>query len=173
MTLEDLNSTCWICMDECLEDPGNIDHFKPCACPRLCHKACLARWCLQQAGKSEETTCRFCYSTLQDWRSNIKPLTDLKHVVPTMGINFNGITHIVNVEPGEAGREKFIAEVRRRLNLRPDQLFDVMFECRLPSSDERLDLNGFTAYDAAVYCATLRAAERVQAASSLLSSSSL
>ena len=167
MAYADINEgdkTCWICLESCSNDDSNA-HFRPCSCPRLCHKACLARWCLQQAGKSEEKKCRFCYCELPDWRKNLTLQPGLESVVPKMGINFNGITHLVDVEPGEAGKEKFIAEVRNVLNMKPEQQFDVVFECRLPAriaSGNRVDLSGLTAYDAAVYCAALKAAERIQ-----------
>ena len=46
---------CWICLSE----EGELS--SPCRCPRKVHMECLARWQLQQAGRSEEQTCRFCY----------------------------------------------------------------------------------------------------------------
>ena len=139
------------------------DSFRPCECPRLFHKVCLARWCLQQAGKLEEKTCRFCNGSLPDWKSSLTPHYGLQTVVPKMGIiSNNGKRYLVDVEPGEAGRDRFIAEVRRLLKLSPEQKFDVKFECSLPSSAARIDLDGLTAYDAAVFCAALKAAERMK-----------
>lgn len=154
MAHEDLDTTCYFCLQEC------DTHFRPCACPRLCHKACLARWCLQQAGRSEEKNCRFCSRELPDWRENIQQPKNFKDVVPKMGIEYQGRYYFVDVEPGDTGREKFIAKVKELFKLSPKQPFDVKFECMMPSSVERIDLKGMSAYDAAVYCAALKAAER-------------
>lgn len=33
----------------------------------------MARWQLQQAGRAEETHCRFCNSPLEDWKSYLTP----------------------------------------------------------------------------------------------------
>lgn len=39
---------CWICLGDTTEGP--LGTF--CACPgRVAHERCLARWCLQQAGR--------------------------------------------------------------------------------------------------------------------------
>lgn len=52
---------------------------------------------------------------------------------PLQSVHFDGKAYLVSVAPGEAGRKKFLADIRRMLNLRPEQEFDVTFECRLPS----------------------------------------
>jgi hypothetical protein len=41
--------TCWICFDDHSCELGQLQ--RPCRCPRLAHRACLARWQLQQAGR--------------------------------------------------------------------------------------------------------------------------
>jgi hypothetical protein len=84
-------------------------------------------------------------------------------VIPKMGIKHAGQTYLVDVHPGKAGREKFVSEVRKRLNISPEQTFDVSFDCFLPSNSAfctRTELKGMDAYDAAVFCATVTAAAR-------------
>lgn len=39
------DEACWICLSSV------TPLVRPCACPRLVHQKCLARWQLQQAGK--------------------------------------------------------------------------------------------------------------------------
>ena len=57
----DDSPVCWICLSE----EGTLT--RPCTCPRHSHAACLARWTLQMAGRSESTHCRFCNGSLPDW----------------------------------------------------------------------------------------------------------
>jgi len=59
---------CWICLDD-----DQAELFSPCTCPRKAHAKCLARWQLQQAGRPEETHCRFCASQLADWKVHLTP----------------------------------------------------------------------------------------------------
>ena len=172
---KDIDTTCWICLDECTPDHGNNTNnnsdtnpwFRPCSCPRLCHRICLARWCLQQVGRSGEKTCRFCNDCLPDWKSNLVPPGSIDNVIPKIGIMHNGQTHLVDVEPGDAGRQKFLLEVRKRLNIPSEHDFDVSFECCIPSNlafGGRTEFKGMDTYDAAVFCAALMAVERMKKA---------
>jgi hypothetical protein len=47
---------CWICLDDTKDKDPLVS---PCRCPRKVHPRCLARWQLQQAGRPEETACRY------------------------------------------------------------------------------------------------------------------
>eukprot|EP00798_Chlamydomonas_sp_ICE-L_P007494 gene7494-640_t len=71
------------------------------------------------------------------------------------------LTHLVKVEPGVEGKKKFESEVRKLLHLDEDQIFDVFFECAVPGeADRNLELQSLSAYDAAVFCAAMTAADR-------------
>ena len=50
---------CWICLDDSTGETGKETMMSPCLCPRRVHPKCLARWQLQQAGRPEETHCRW------------------------------------------------------------------------------------------------------------------
>lgn len=57
---------CWLCLQGPEENSSPL--FVPCRCPGLTsHPLCLARWQLQQAGRPEETQCRFCEARLPAW----------------------------------------------------------------------------------------------------------
>jgi hypothetical protein len=60
----DGGACCWICLDD-----GVAPLITPCACPHPVHPRCLARWQLQQAGRPEESACRFCGGGYPDWRA--------------------------------------------------------------------------------------------------------
>ena len=46
-----LEETCWICLgDAAAAESGSM--IAPCLCPRYAHQKCLARWQLQNAGKT-------------------------------------------------------------------------------------------------------------------------
>ena len=49
---------CWICLDTEEKDGDRL--LQPCLCPRLAHERCLARWQLQNAGKSYVPWRRTC-----------------------------------------------------------------------------------------------------------------
>lgn len=59
LTSMDIGEACWICFDE---TNGAHQLDSPCNCPRKVHRACLARWQLQQAGKYEEQFCRWVHT---------------------------------------------------------------------------------------------------------------
>ncbi len=39
---------------------------------------------------------------------------------------------MIKVKPGEEGRLAFIRDVRRMLKLKPEQEFNITFECKVP-----------------------------------------
>jgi hypothetical protein len=152
----DGEEVCWICLVGAMEE-APLEY--PCSCPRLVHKACLARWQLQSAGRREDVDCRFCKKTLPDWREHFKP----KDVTPKhldMSVFFNGKVHKVTVYPGHEGRIRFQNDVRCELKLRDDQMFNIDFECDLPGSDDKVELKGLNSCDAAVFCASITAGQR-------------
>ncbi|RMZ54361.1 hypothetical protein APUTEX25_001937 [Auxenochlorella protothecoides] len=102
------------------------------------HRACLARWQLQSAGKAEEKMCRFCGADLPDWRGcwSTLPKAD-----PVMTVAHDGQTHQVVVRPGLEGRAAFERTIR--------EIF---------GSD--VTLSGWESFDAAVFCASLSAGQR-------------
>jgi hypothetical protein len=60
---------CWICLAG--HDAGPLS--KPCRCPRLVHRECLARWQLRRLkdvqGDNDGSRCRFCAQQLPAWTS--------------------------------------------------------------------------------------------------------
>lgn len=149
---------CWICFEA--EKRGE-PLVAPCSCPRRVHRRCLARWQLQSAGRTEETRCRFCNNVLPDWRESITP-PDVRPAVPVMSIHFHNTTYWLEVRPGPEGLSKFQSEVRRLLGLSDNQDFDITFECKVPGTGSKMELRGLSAFDAAVYCASITAAERAK-----------
>lgn len=157
---EDGNSVCWVC----LQDTGHLVY--PCACPRAVHEACLAKWQLHCCGREEELCCRFCRQPLPHWRQAFQhrcaapASSDACNVTPLMSIQFHGQTYWLQVHTGEGGVAQFRADVKRLLGLDAQDDFDITFELQVPGEDSKLELHGLQAYDAAVYCASLTAAER-------------
>jgi hypothetical protein len=80
---------------------------------------------------SEEKTCRFCGTVLQDWKPH---MSSGSKVAPYMRVSFNGKTHKVQVKPGDDGAKEFEQQIRRMLALPEDQEFDVIFHCRAPGT---------------------------------------
>ncbi|WPT15037.1 hypothetical protein PSENEW3_00002978 [Picochlorum sp. SENEW3] len=146
---------CWICHDgHCVTMPLE----RTCRCPWMkVHRQCLARWQLQQAGKSEERRCRFCKDTLPDWRD---VHAGLPRAQPIMTVVHEGVTHQVVVEPGEEGQRKFQDDIRRIFGLEGHETIQLTFGCRIPDSRQEVVLEGWESYDAAVHCASLSAGQR-------------
>jgi hypothetical protein len=94
LTTQDMDEICWICLDDC--DTERHSLMSPCQCPRKVHQQCLARWQLQQAGRHEEKYCRFCHSTLADWKASLTPeplKQEVEKAHPIMVVYFEGIVH--------------------------------------------------------------------------------
>ncbi|MEW5311194.1 MAG: hypothetical protein WDW38_002929 [Sanguina aurantia] len=153
---------CWICLDE--RSDGNEVLMSPCACPRKVHPKCLARWQLQQAGRAEETHCRFCNHTLSDWKASLTPESlkpEVKRVQPIMVVYFEGEIHRIPVRQGGDGLNDFTLRIRQLFNLPEDVDISLTFGCKEPMSGQHLKLEGTGAFDAAVHCASVAAADRV------------
>ncbi|PNH05678.1 hypothetical protein TSOC_008028 [Tetrabaena socialis] len=154
------DDVCWICLDDTKDrDPL----FSPCSCPRRVHPRCLARWQLQQAGRLEETNCRFCHCDLADWKvsltpDNLKP--DVQRVQPIMVVYFEGQIHRIPVKQGPDGLTEFTLRIRELFRLPEDVDISLTFGCKEPLSGQHLKLEGIGAFDAAVHCASVAAAER-------------
>lgn len=167
------DSACWICLE-----PHTADNplAKPCSCPRKCHLSCLSRWQLQSAGKTEETTCRFCHDNLPHWSASLaeqapaKQTKDPSHII--MGIRFKNKTYKVKFEEGVVGAEKFKQEVRRVLQLPASVDIDANFIVSHPQTGERLTLSGFRTYEAAAQLAAMNAAKRCSRSDTMRSHSS-
>lgn len=147
---------CWICLDG-----GTTDNplQRICKCPRKAHGPCIARWQLHSAGKPEERVCRFCEQQLPDWKPSLTP-QNVKPVTPYMRVSFNGKTYKVPVKPGSDGAKEFEDEIRNLLRLPDGQEFDVIFHCKAPVTGDKLQLQGLSAFDAAVHCASVSASQR-------------
>ncbi|KAI8465739.1 MAG: hypothetical protein J3K34DRAFT_525116 [Monoraphidium minutum] len=153
---------CWICLGPAA---AGAPLAAPCACPRPVHGACLARWQLQQAGRAEERRCRFCGEGYGDWREalgeNPGPAgLGLECITPIMAVCVKGRTHKLRVWPGPEGKALFKEQVRELLGLSPSSEFEVVFECKVPRSGEKVQLKGFAAFEAAAHCAAASAARR-------------
>lgn len=185
----DGGACCWICLDD-----GVAPLITPCACPHPVHPRCLARWQLQQAGRPEESACRFCGGGYPDWRAvllggspsagasvgaapapaaRLGPLSVLGSgpeaaagahddgAAPvTMAISAAGSVHHLQMLAGPFGKALFRAQVGALLGYGPDDEFEVVFECRLPLTGNKVLLPGFGAYDAARACAAASAGGR-------------
>ncbi|PNH10736.1 hypothetical protein TSOC_002515 [Tetrabaena socialis] len=136
---------------------------KPCMCPRSVHASCLARWQLQQAGRNEERSCRFCNASLPDWKAQLAPAPQAAPVEPVMVVSLGGKAHRLRVRPGPEGMAQFRQQVRELFGIPPDLDFECSFKCRAPSGDT-IQLDGLASYEAATHCASLLAAQRVAAA---------
>uniref|UniRef100_A0A383VPL8 RING-CH-type domain-containing protein n=1 Tax=Tetradesmus obliquus TaxID=3088 RepID=A0A383VPL8_TETOB len=164
MAAETDNEMCWICLEEAAEN-GSHKLMSPCKCPRKVHPQCLARWQLQQAGRHEERFCRFCNNELADWKLHLTP-EDLKpevsKVQPIMVVYFEGQIHRIPVKQGPDGLTEFTGKIRELFRLPEDVDISLTFGCKEPMSGTHLKLEGMGAFDAAVHCASVAAAERQQ-----------
>uniref|UniRef100_A0A7S0RQR2 RING-CH-type domain-containing protein n=1 Tax=Chlamydomonas leiostraca TaxID=1034604 RepID=A0A7S0RQR2_9CHLO len=154
------DDVCWICLDDNQDEQVLMS---PCKCPRKVHPKCLARWQLQQAGKQEETTCRFCNNQLADWKASLTPEAlrpEVQKVQPIMVVYFEGEIHRIPVKQGGDGLKEFTTRIRELFRLPEDVDISLTFGCKEPMSGQHLKLEGMGAFDAAVHCASVAAAER-------------
>lgn len=157
--------TCWICLcGTDGPDAGEDDQcVRVCACPRVCHKRCLGRWQLQNAGKKEEKYCRFCQQRYPDWRNSLTP-GEITPSTPVMAVSVRGKVYKLRVRSGPEGKEDFKRQIRQLLGFTQDMDFDVIFECKTPHNGaEKVQLHGFEAFEAASWCAAVSAAKRKKA----------
>ncbi|GAX84926.1 hypothetical protein CEUSTIGMA_g12347.t1 [Chlamydomonas eustigma] len=154
--------SCWICLGD--KSDGDLKTF--CSCPgRLVHEKCLARWCLQQAGREEEKKCRFCAVPMPDYRAILNPSPAPKTSagrLPMIKVRYGQTVVVMPLQPGEAGKKMFERDVKKALNLPESHCLKINFECHAPggSVTEKVKLEGMGTYDAAFWCASQTAAER-------------
>eukprot|EP00775_Hariotina_reticulata_P013231 gene13231-13362_t len=161
---EESSDMCWICLEEASEN-GSHKLMSPCKCPRKVHPQCLARWQLQQAGRHEEKFCRFCNAELADWKLHLTPeelKPEVSKVQPIMVVYFEGQIHRIPVKQGPDGLDEFTGKIRELFRLPEDVDISLTFGCKEPMSGTHLKLEGMGAFDAAVHCASVAAAERQQ-----------
>mmetsp|Transcript_34660 Transcript_34660/g.87720 ORF Transcript_34660/g.87720 Transcript_34660/m.87720 type:complete len:397 (-) Transcript_34660:2151-3341(-) len=151
---QDSEETCWICLDS---SPGLV---RPCKCPRSAHPKCLARWQLQSAGKDEERYCRFCNSTLPDWKPILTP-ANLTPSVPVVSVHYNGVCYRLRVKPGAEGFEQFRRQLHKITGMPMLECMQITFQCKAPDTAQELSFKGISAFDAAIHCAAVSAAERL------------
>ncbi|KAG2439930.1 hypothetical protein HXX76_004049 [Chlamydomonas incerta] len=150
--------SCWIC----LGTEGMLSN--PCMCPRKVHPSCLARWQLQQAGRKEERSCRFCNASLPDWKQILAPSpSGPAPVDPVMVVSLGGRAVKLRVRPGPEGMAQFRQQVRELFGIPADVEFECSFKCKAPSGD-MVQLEGLASYDAATHVASLMATQRAAAA---------
>ncbi|KAL6763226.1 hypothetical protein V8C86DRAFT_2496893 [Haematococcus lacustris] len=147
---------CWICLDGA---DGAKSLVSPCKCPRVAHAHCLARWQLQSAGKDEELHCRFCHQTLPDWRPILTP-AHIKPSTPVVSVHYNGVCYRLRVRPGADGFEHFRRQLHKITGMPMLECMQVTFQCKSPDNAQELSLKGISAFDAAIHCASVSAAER-------------
>lgn len=141
---------CWVCLDEATaERPLS----RPCMCPRSVHRDCLARWCLHQSGKSEETVCRFCQSSLPDWKASLLgPEEDEPRREPLIAaVVWQNTVYKIAIQPGPEGKAEFKKTVNRLFGLSLGSRYECTFECKL--KEDKLSLKGLNSYEAATRCA--------------------
>lgn len=145
---------CWICLDG---PTSSKPLLTPCKCiSRPVHRACLARWQLHSAGKSEEHKCRFCDSELPDWRPSILGDNEEQGNAPKplmAKLVFNNQIHVIPILPGPEGKAAFKKQVNELFGLGLNSRYEVTFECKLQADNVRL--SGLHAYEAATRCAAL------------------
>lgn len=154
--MSDSENACWIC----LSSEGPLSH--PCRCPedRVVHKKCLARWQLQSAGKSEEHCCRFCQAPYPDWKATLTP-ANLNPAIPVVSVQYNGATYRLRVKPGPKGLATFQKQLQAITGLSALDCMQITFQCRAPDNSQELNFRGISAFDAAMHCASISAAERL------------
>ncbi|KAF8062971.1 hypothetical protein HT031_003810 [Scenedesmus sp. PABB004] len=165
MAADSESDMCWICLEEESPEDGSASLMAPCKCPRKVHPQCLARWQLQQAGRHEEKFCRFCNNELADWKHHLTPeelKPEVSKVQPIMVVYFEGQIHRIPVKQGPDGLCEFTGKIRELFRLPDDVDISLTFGCKEPMSGTHLKLEGMGAFDAAVHCASVAAAERQQ-----------
>ncbi|PSC69552.1 Nitric oxide synthase-interacting [Micractinium conductrix] len=153
---DEQDNVCWICLAGA--DAGALS--RPCGCPRLSHAPCLARWQLQQAGKYEQSHCRFCQQQLPDWREAHQ---HLEKAPPRLTVQCGGQTHYIEAREGTEGREAFMQQIRSIFGLAPDVEPHLTFACAVPGQPgNTIQLEGAACWSAALHLASISAGERLR-----------
>jgi len=171
LMVDEQEACCFICLGG--DNPEGLEGplLRQCNCPSLfSHTQCMIRWQLQNAGKAEESECRFCRTTLKDWRkgfSEMLPLqpAQVQPAPPVMAVVFRGRTikvpliHCEGPDGVAESQAKFKRTVCTLFNLPQGTEFEVSFDCKTPVGD-RMNLRGFKCFEAATYCAAASASRR-------------
>lgn len=152
---------CWICLSsEETSSSGDLQHLCKCPASRVAHRRCLAKWQLISAGKSEEHSCRFCEAVYPSWKESLTP-ANLKPAIPVVSVHYNGVCYRLRVKPGPDGFDSFQRQLQRITGLSVLDCMQITFQCRSPDTAQELNFKGITAFDAAIHCASISAAERM------------
>lgn len=126
---------CWICLGE-----DGILH-NPCECPRHVHKACLAKWQINNIGREEEDHCRFCLQILPDWRTYFEKENASNSQSTYFRVRLNGYDKKLQVATD--GFDSFEQQVREAFNIDERQGFDIVYTCKLPGAETTITLNKY------------------------------
>ncbi|GIL62530.1 hypothetical protein Vafri_16743 [Volvox africanus] len=151
---------CYICFEGATRGPsGELEPLvQVCRCPTRVHRRCVARWQLYSAGKREEKSCRFCQGTLPDWKEVLTPRA-LPPAVPILSIYYNNTCCRMKVRPGPDGLRAFLRQLEVIVG-RDVANVNFVFRCRCPDTGAEIFLQGLQAFEAAMHCACVRAAQR-------------
>ncbi|GIM16320.1 hypothetical protein Vretimale_18955 [Volvox reticuliferus] len=156
----DTDDFCYICFEGATRGPsGELEPLvQVCRCPTRVHRRCVARWQLYSAGKREEKSCRFCQGTLPDWKEVLTPRA-LPPAVPILSIYYNNTCCRMKVRPGPDGLRAFLRQLEVIVG-RDVANVNFVFRCRCPDTGAEIFLQGLQAFEAAMHCACVRAAQR-------------
>ncbi|GLC43026.1 hypothetical protein PLESTM_001414700 [Pleodorina starrii] len=151
---------CYICFEGATRGPsGEVEPLvQVCRCPTRVHRRCVARWQLYSAGRREEKSCRFCQDTLPDWKEVLTPRS-LPPAVPVLSIYYNNTCCRMKVRPGPDGLQAFLRQLQAIVG-RDVANVNFVFRCRCPDTGAEIFLQGLQAFEAAMHCACVRAAQR-------------
>ncbi|GFR52202.1 hypothetical protein Agub_g14741, partial [Astrephomene gubernaculifera] len=156
----DSEEFCYICFEGPTRKPdGELEPLvQVCKCPTRVHRKCVARWQLYSAGKQEEKSCRFCKGTLPDWKEVLTP-SALPPAIPVLSIYYNNTCCRMKVRPGPDGLQVFLRQLEAIVG-RDVANVNFVFRCRCPDTGAEIFLQGLQAFEAAMHCACVRAAQR-------------
>eukprot|EP00955_Chlamydomonas_euryale_P073927 361885-Chlamydomonas_euryale.AAC.11 len=75
-------------------------------------------------------------------------------------VHFNGMRYKIRVKPGPEGLASFQRQLHRITGLPQLDCMQITFQCRAPGTSQELSFSGISAFDAAIHCAAISAAER-------------
>lgn len=129
------SKSCFICLSDGADAQGELPHSS-CACPSMtAHRLCRARWSLRQAGRAEESACRFCGKAVPSWQhvllaasssagaggegggEGAAAVSPSPAASATMAVVVGDQCYKINVSPGPEGKRAFLAAVRILLGL--------------------------------------------------------
>ena len=149
------DDVCWICLS--LENDKHEELSKPCKCPSLVHKSCLAKWQVNNIGKDAETTCRFCMEQLPDWKTVFVP-PKINFIRISLHIN-NAIVEI-KIDPSKTPdlKSELVRILHDDFNVRCENALSITYYSKL---DGNTIMNqGIENADAALHLAKINAAQR-------------